>query len=140
MPSCSTPTGDPVPFHDYRMGDDFALRDADGKPYAGELPYIVISLDGTAHSEFDGWAAQAASSVLVERFFQQDEMLSSMLGIVNDSLSLYNDMTYRQKAADMLAQASKAKGAEKKALLERYKAYVKNIKNDDIKATVDSSK
>jgi hypothetical protein len=112
------------------------LRDRKGNPYRGELSYAVISLDGTERKAFEDWSATAASAALLERFFSSGEVISSALGIVSDSLVLYNDMTYRQKAADALKKSKTAKGAEKKRQKDLYEAYVKNIKTEEIRKTV----
>ena len=48
-------------FEGFKLGPGFELRDADGAPYKGDLPFAVISLDGTERPELDGWSATAAS-------------------------------------------------------------------------------
>jgi hypothetical protein len=78
------------------------LRDGNGEAYSGELPYVVISLDGTEHEEFEEWSATAASAALLERFFTSDELISEALKVVSEGMVLFNDMTYRRKAADAL--------------------------------------
>jgi hypothetical protein len=113
------------------------LRDGEGRPYSGELPYAVISLDGTEHREFDEWSATAASAALLERFFTSDELISEALEVVSESLVLYNDMTYRDKAAEALEKSKAMKGAKKKQQEELYKAYVKNIKTKELRETVE---
>ncbi len=122
----------------YKLGADFKLRHREtDEPYKGSLPYAVISLDGTERPELQGWSAQAASAVLLERFFTPDELMSKSLDVVSKSLALYNDMTYRDKAAEALKQLSTAEGAAKREAKERYLAYVKNIQNEDIRALVE---
>jgi hypothetical protein len=98
----------------YKLGRSFVLRDSKGAAYNGPLPYVVISLDGTEHLAFEGWSATAASAVLLERFFASGELISDALGVVTDSMKLYNDMTYRVKAADALEKSKSLRGASKK--------------------------
>ncbi|GLH99918.1 hypothetical protein [Phytohabitans aurantiacus] len=136
------PHADESPFSErYKLGADFVLRDVEsGEAYDGPLPYIVISLDGTEHTELKGWSAQAASAELLERFIQPDELISKTLDVVTESLALYNDMQYRHKAAEALDAAGKATGAEKKEEeLAKYQAYVKNIQNKEIRKTIEKT-
>jgi uncharacterized protein YnzC (UPF0291/DUF896 family) len=49
---------------------------------------------------------------------------------------LYNDMTYRQKAAEALEKSKALKGAEKKQQQDLYEAYLKNIQTKELRDTV----
>ncbi len=130
------PDGDDDPFHGYKL-HRFQLCDvATGEPYRGPTPYVVISLDGAERPELEGWSAQAASAVLLERFFAPDELMSQTLDVATAGLSLYNDMVFRDKAADQLAKAKKATGAAKEQYEAAAAAYAKNIRNEEIRATV----
>jgi hypothetical protein len=129
------PGSDGRAFAGYKL-EGLVLRNSKGDAYRGKLPYAVISLDGKENKSLEGWSARAASAVLVERFFSSGEVLSSALGIVNDSLVLYNDMKYREKAAEALAKSKASTGAEKKRQTALYNAYTKNIKTDAIRETV----
>ncbi len=122
----------------YKLGDGFQLRDSEGKPYRGKLPSAVISLDGTERQEFEAWSATAASAALLERFFTPGSLVSQALEVVSDSMVLYNDMTYRQKAAEALAKSKTLKGAEKKKQEDLYKAYLKNIRTEALRDTVET--
>lgn len=99
---------------------------------------MAISLDGTERPELKGWAAEAASAALLERFHEPDELISNALGVMTEGLGFYNDMAYRQKAADALERVKKAKGANKEKQQALYEAYVKNIRNAEIRATVEA--
>ena len=46
---------------------DFVLRDDAGNAYDGELPYLVISLDGRANSELSKWKSTALSAAMTSR-------------------------------------------------------------------------
>jgi hypothetical protein len=122
----------------YKLGEGNVIRHVKtNKPYDGELPYVVISLDGTEHAELEKWSATAASGAILERFFSSGEVISSALGIVTDSLKLYNDMHYQEQAADALAKSKAATSAkEKKKYQDEYKAYLKNIQTKAIQDTV----
>jgi hypothetical protein len=127
-------------FEGFTLGAGFELRDADGAPYKGELPYAVISLDGTERPTLDGWSATAASAALVERFFTSGELATKALEIISQSMVLYNDMTYQRKAADALRESKTEKDPAKKAKKqEQVKAYLKNIKTKELRETVDEA-
>jgi len=130
------PGSDDRAFDGYKL-KGLVLRNSKGAAYRGKLPYTVISLDGRENKKFEGWSATAASAALLERFFSSGELLSSALEIANDSLVLYNDMKYRDMAAEALKQSKASKGAEKKRQRELYNAYTKNIKTEAIRKTVE---
>jgi hypothetical protein len=130
------PGSDDRAFDGYKL-EGLVLRNGKGAPYRGKLPYVVISLDGTENKNFDGWSARAASAALLDRFFSSGELLSSALEIVNESLVFYNDMKYRDMAAEALKKSKTSKGAEKKRQKELYDAYTKNIKTEAIRKTVE---
>jgi hypothetical protein len=115
---------------------DWVLRDKDGHAYEGPLPYVVLSVDGTEHPELKGWSAQAASATLLERFFKPDAFFSKSLDIATEGMSLYNDAVYRDKAAEALDAAKDATGPAKDEKIAQFKAYLKNIRDDDIRESV----
>jgi hypothetical protein len=127
-------------FEGYELSSDHLLRDPQGVPYAGELPYAVLSLDGTAHADLEGWTAHAASAVLLERFFAPDERLSSALDLATEALTYFNDVKYQDRAVKTLKDAQEATGAEKARLEKLAKAYAKNIQNEDIRKSVEPRK
>jgi hypothetical protein len=130
------PGSDDRAFNRYKL-EGLVLRDEKGAPYRGPLPYAVISLDGAPQKNYEKWSATAASAEVLERFFASDELISTALEVVGESLVLYNDMTYRQKAAEALKESKALKGARKKQQEDLYKAYVKNIKTEEIRKTVE---
>lgn len=129
--------GEDEQFAGYQLGQDNLLRDQQGEAYAGELPYAVLSLDGTAHADLEGWTAQAASAVLLERFFAPDERLSKALDLTTEALTYYNDVKYQERAAKALKAARQATGPERAKLEKLAKAYTKNIQNGDIRNAVE---
>lgn len=129
------PDGDESPFAGkYRVKPgDWVLRDAEGKPYAGPLPYVVVSADGADRPELKRWSGQVASAALLERFFTPDSFLSASLALATKGMSLYNDAVFRDKAADALEAAKGLDGPAKEAKMHQYEAYLKNIQDDDIR-------
>jgi len=131
-----SPDGEEDAFHGHKL-HRFRLCDVvTGEPYRGSTPYVVISLDGGERPDLEGWTAQAASAVLLERFFAPDELIGQALDVATAGLSLYNDMVFRDKAADQLAKAKRATGAAKGQYEAAAAAYKKNIRNEEIRATV----
>lgn len=132
------PGGDDRPFVDmYDLGDDFHLRHVEsGDRYAGPVPYVVISLDGTERPDLKTWSAQAASASLVERFYEPDELMTRALDIVTEGMSLYNDMGYRQRAEDALARARASNGEQRKKHQAMYATYLKNIQSEAIRKSL----
>ena len=121
---------------DYHVGSEFQLVDGDDKPYAGPVPYIVISLDGAEREEFASWTAEAATSSLLERFFSPDERISKTLDIVSDGLSLYNDMQFHGKAVKAKEAAANSIGAAKKKHEKDLSAFLKNIHSKEIRNSI----
>jgi hypothetical protein len=122
---------------EYKLGKDFILRDANDKAYDGAQPYVVLSLDGTERSDLKDWSAEAATAELVKRFHEPDELISQALEVTTQGLGLFNDITFRDKAAREKDLASKAGGAEKELHEKLYQAYLKNIQNTDIRGTAE---
>ncbi|MFZ0531400.1 MAG: hypothetical protein WAL91_12800, partial [Propionicimonas sp.] len=98
--------------HPEPIGDEFTLhgtsnklQDADGNDYAGPTPYLVVSLDGSDRSAtLKSWQAHAASAALVDRFFSTS-VGGDAIGIAQEALGLYNDLTFMKKATDAKAAA-----------------------------------
>jgi hypothetical protein len=132
------PDEDKSPFvGKYELAGDWVLRNPkDNGAYDGPLPYVVISADGTARPELEGWSALAASALLLQRFFKPDELVSKSLEIATEGLSLYSDAVYRNKAAKALKAAETATGLDKEGKMAQYEAYLKNIKDDGIRESV----
>jgi hypothetical protein len=126
-------------FAGYKLSQDNILCDGDNNPYKGELPYAVVSLDGTEHSEFEGWTAHAAAAVLLDRFFQAAGRPSNAMHLVTEAMSLYNDIEFQKRAATEWKAASETTGDAKEKHEEMARAYVKNIQNETIRKIVYSA-
>lgn len=134
------PGEDEEKFAGYELGQGSLLRDPQGETYSGDLPYAVLSLDGSAHADLQGWTAQAASAVLLERFFAPDERLSKALELTTEALTYYNDVKYQERAAKALQAAREATEPEKAKLEKLARAYIKNIQNGDLRKAVEPTK
>jgi hypothetical protein len=124
---------------EYTLNDQRTLEGPSGETYVGDIPYIVISLDGTEQPDLKDWSQHAASATIVERFFGGSETLTQAVGLVGDALSLYNDVGFQRKALAMKEQlASAATDTDKQKYQALLDAYTKNIGNVDLRKTLDN--
>ncbi|MFC0205848.1 hypothetical protein [Novosphingobium soli] len=102
----------------------------DGKAYAGDEPYVVLTLDGTERPELNGFAARAASAAQLERFYGsagKNGGAASVDALV-EGLQLVSDMRLKGEADRLEAQiAAVPDAATKQKLEEKRQAIVKNI-------------
>jgi hypothetical protein len=111
------------------------ISTVDKSPYLGPVPYVCVSIDGQEKKSYEGFAASALSTALLDRFFHLDSGGDEIAQTLYTALELYNDVEFARKAGDAKAQRDTyEEGSEgyKKAqrLLD---AFLKNIKNDDIR-------
>lgn len=108
---------------------------SNSKPYDGEFPYIVFSLDGTKNEDYEEFSPTAASAALLKSFYHLGEGQQQPVEILIDAVKLYNDFQFRTKADKTLVELeSLTEGTEpyEKKKLE-YDAYVANIFNSEMK-------
>lgn len=134
----SLPEGSEAEFAGYSLDKEtYVLRDADGVEYSGPVPYLVISADGTEQEQYKEWAAQAMSAALVDRYFGGAGALTSGLKMVQESLTLFNDVHYQRQAVETKRRADAETDATKKAaLLKQYETFKKNVTNPELKGTL----
>jgi hypothetical protein len=108
--------------------------DQSGQVYQGDVPYIVISLDGTTDEGLKSFAPTAASAAILSRFFGMKEGQELPLSTLVDALKLYNDLSYRHQVDRINQQLQSVTDAEeKKKLEEKKKALIANILEDILK-------
>jgi hypothetical protein len=122
---------------EYHVGQGGQLVDDNGNPYEGDLPYVVISLDGGEYAGYAGFTATAASAALLEQFYSIEDKKPQPLDMLVEAVELYNDWEFR-KQADGLSKKLKGKGIDKKSDNYRkkkaqYDALVANIINENLK-------
>jgi hypothetical protein len=119
------PTFDPTPFT-FKLG--VGLVDGQGRPYAGDEPYVVLLLDGRKQDAFKEFTPTAATAALLERFLQQKDGSEVVIGTIVDAIRLYNDVRFRREADRLTAQLpSNQDSAEYKTLKKKIDALLANV-------------
>ncbi len=117
----------------YSVNNKGQVVNANGEAYNGDIPYIVISLDGTLQDELSAFTPTAASAAILSKFLgiKDGQQLSSSL---LDAVKLYNDFTFRQEVDRLDADMAKlGEGEEKKQKRSKREALSKNILSDLLK-------
>lgn len=139
--------GSVPPVADFRVMCDFdasgmtydpakGLMTAPGKPYDGDEPYIVISLDGAARKNLESFAPTVATASVLKQFFNMRDGAEASIGAVLDGMKLVNDMKYRKEAESLKARAATAlTPGEKADLQRRLEAVNKNILNEALRVS-----
>ena len=108
---------------------------ASGKQYAGDVPYIVFSVDGAEQEELNSFTPTAVSATVLSNYFSMKDGASLSLEILINALKLYNDINYRKQIDQIDEQIKKLPAGDPKiAELEKKKAALqKNILEDLLK-------
>ena len=112
----------------YKINSEGKVVDSAGKQYTGDVPYIVISLDGTKSEELESFTPTAASAAVLSKFFGVKNKQEQSLDVLLNALKLYNDFSYR-KQIDQLDEkiATTTDKDEKAAFQKKRDALLKNI-------------
>ena len=110
------------------------LVDEAGRPYDGDEPYMVISLDGGKNEEYKGFTPTVASTALIEKFYGivQDEQ-KKPLDLFIDAAQLYSDFSLRCRADDLEEKLKNPNSDDYEKTKQLYNALRENIKNKDLK-------
>ena len=113
----------------YSNGNVYLAKNS--KKYTGPIPYIIISVDGRSNQRYDNFKATIASASILKKFYSISG--NTNLDNIQAMLNIYNDYSYINKIRSTQKSIEKTKDESKiqelNALLEAYKA---NIKNDDM--------
>ena len=109
--------------------------DQTGAEYKGDVPYVVVSLDGAVQEELSSFAPTAASAAMLSRFFGMKDGQQQPLDVVVDALKLYNDLTFRKQIdqIDKKLEGLPATDPQRAALAEKRKALIANILEEILK-------
>lgn len=105
-----------------------------GEEYNGDAPYILVSLDGRERDDLKKFKSTIASAAVIEKFYGTQDT-SQSIDIIEESLVLYNDAMYFEKAKKQKkALEGLEEGSEdyRNALL-LLDTYTKNIESDVFK-------
>jgi hypothetical protein len=106
-----------------------------GEVYSGDVPHVVISLDGSEQDAFASFAPTMASSAILSRFLDAQDGSSVALDTLVNAMKIYNDYEYRTQADSLKKQIQQVGPTteEGKLLQKKYDALVANIQSDLLK-------
>lgn len=118
------------------LTEDGTVVGSDKKPYSGDVPYVVISLDGREQEEkFKQFTPLQATADQLSSFFNLGDSGAAVAGSIVSALKLANDLEFRTRA-DRTAKllAGETEGSDRyKELKAQYEALLKNIQSDEMK-------
>lgn len=105
------------------------------RPYAGDEPYVVLSLDGRDRPELKDFAPTVASAAVLQRFFQVKDGQQAAVDAVVEGLRLVSDLKYRTRADELKKQVATIEddAARKKKLQDELAAVMKNIQQPELR-------
>jgi hypothetical protein len=120
---------------DYKVDAKGTLvRVADGTPYDGDYPYVVLCFDGRKRKNYEGFNSTAATADLLERFIGGKNQLSVQMDTALEGMKLYSDMRFRQQAQRVQEEILEEADPDRKAeLIKQRDAAAKNILCADLK-------
>jgi len=108
----------------------------EAKIYNGDVPYVVISVDGTQDDELKSFTPTAVSAAVMSRFFNIKEGKSVPFELLIEALKLYNDISFRKQIIDLDKKiAAMPDGPAKDELKKKRAALQDNILEELLKAT-----
>jgi len=118
----------------YQVNSLGEVVDKDGNKYDGDIPYIVISIDGTEQPELADFTPTAASSAILSRFYGVKDGQSQPIDQLIEAMKVYNDLRYRQDIDRLDKTIAATTNPEKLAELKgKREALTKNIITDIMK-------
>lgn len=120
---------------EFVIGRDGTLRsvkDPD-KPFTGDFPYAVVSVNGHAEPKLKKWKPAAVTAGLTARFLQQQSD-KAVLGEVSDAFEAYSDVLILRDAKGISDQLVAEKDAKKKEKLQKMlDALITSIQDDALR-------
>jgi hypothetical protein len=122
---------------DYQVNEAGQVVDKNKNSYQGDMPYLVVSLDGAVQEELTSFAPTAASAAVLSRFFGIKDGQQLPLDTIIDAIKLYNDLSYRKQidSLDKQLQGLPAGDPKRAPLEDKRKALLANIVEDLLKPT-----
>jgi hypothetical protein len=119
----------------YHVTESCKLVDDANNEYNGDIPYIIISLDGTPQDELASFTPTAASAALLSRFYGIKDGQEQPVDLLIEALKVYNDVHFRQQVDRLDSQiaALPAGDPRKNDLQQKRDAVANNILEDLLK-------
>ena len=106
-----------------------------GVKYTGDIPYVIISVDGRSNQRYDDFKATVASASILKKFYGVSE--NTNVDDIQKMIALYNDYSYIEKVRETEKLIDKTEDEQKlKELNEFLKAYKSNIQNEDLQKII----
>ena len=104
------------------------------KPYTGDSPYIIISINGKESKSLKKFEASLATADMLNQYFGETTHKEAVEQILNGA-TLCTDLYYRNKIDELDQQIKNpdTSAEEKLKIIEERAAYLKNIINDVMK-------
>lgn len=106
-----------------------------GEEYHGNAPYMIVVIDGRRRPDLEGYTPKLASAALLEQFYGKKNRPDQFIHTLESALELYNDLTYRKKAEQILDKIQTLPVGSDEFVLAKllFDAYINNIRNDIFK-------
>jgi hypothetical protein len=118
----------------YHVNSCGQVVDDNGIAYAGDIPYVVITIDGTPDDKLKSFAPVTASAAILSRFFGSGDRPQQIEASMMDALKLYSDFRFRKEADRLNDQINRTTDEAAKAdLVRQREALTKNILEDLLK-------
>ncbi len=98
--------------------------------YDGDIPYVIISIDGKSSPEYEAFNTSISSAGLLRRFSGSAENTSS--ADLHKVLEIYNDYQYTQKIQEINQRIKTASASDREQLENLRNAYKLNIINPNL--------
>ncbi|QDT07645.1 hypothetical protein K227x_60730 [Rubripirellula lacrimiformis] len=108
-----------------------------GRPYDGDIPYVVISLDGRCNDELNHFMSQSAVSLMLSDLTSDAGFDSAHMDELREAVEIYHDYRLRRRAdrvGEKLSMRS-PDAADFQQLATEYDALVANINAEALKPT-----
>jgi hypothetical protein len=119
----------------YTYTEAGGVVDARGKKYAGDCPYVAISLDGKQRDNLKAFAPTVASAAVLQRFFEMQDGAQIAIDTVVQGLQFVSDFKYREQAVALQARLGDPgfDASTKQQLEKQLDAALKNIVTDALR-------
>jgi hypothetical protein len=74
------------------------------QPYDGEIPYVVISLDGRRNDELNHFVSTSAASLMLDGVMADPNRQPSHISELEDAVRIYHDYRLRRRADHLLRE------------------------------------